>query len=409
MEIFSIMRLQFQTVLKKTSLLAATDNVRSGESRFHRKHMIVIFQRLLTVLIIVVGLKSQALRANEINYRQELWDETTQLLTRRDYLALEKLYAKYQDSSERTPSGAWKLYFFNWALNSFITQNALLPPNPADPKAQDFAAQGFFANWWTASPHSELRNLMLGKLAMHQVHLVRQGRYHKQLSVEEQAREVMYLTRAGALLQGAASQSKASVLSSREYMGYIGWRHGYGDVYRKEMATVLKANPAYHDFYFSSTPFILPQWTGQSKDKTKELLEEFVEEAVKRNQNGEGGALYARIYWNHNQLITNGRLFEETNASWPKMKQGFEKLIETFPSPHNLSAFAYFACLSNDIESFKRLYSEREAGAGLTGWDKSASGLSPQVFEANCRERASPRSSAIETKTLEAGLRSENN
>lgn len=325
--------------------------------------------------------------ANEIDVRQAVEEETSRLLTKRDYRALERLYLKYQDTSERTPSGAWKLYFFDAALNTFIQQNAVRPPKPSDQESQDFAIKGFFANWWNASPNSELRNLMQAKLSMQQVYLARRGRFFKDVSAEDRMLEERYLMRAGGTLKDAIQQGKAKVLTYREYMNYVGWAHGYGEVYQKEMAKVLALYPAYHANYFFSTPYIQPQWTGQSKEKTRQLLEDFVQQAVRLNQDGESIALYARIYWNHNQAITQGRLFQETNAIWPLMKQGFEKLTSLFPTPHNYSAFAYFSCLSGDIESFKKLKLEHNAGSTMTGWGSSATGLGSQAFEAECSAR----------------------
>jgi hypothetical protein len=65
-------------------------------------------------------------------------------------------------------------------------------------------------------------------------------------------------------------------------------------------------------------------------------------------------SLYARVYWH----VTNDEplefeLFRDSPATWPRMKAGFEGLMNRYPkSKWNLNAYAYLACHANDALTY---------------------------------------------------------
>jgi hypothetical protein len=64
---------------------------------------------------------------------------------------------------------------------------------------------------------------------------------------------------------------------------------------------------------------------------------------------------YARLYWTYSSLEEdNVALFDDSLATWSVMKEGFEELRHDYPhSDVILNAYAKFACMANDGDTYK--------------------------------------------------------
>lgn len=133
--------------------------------------------------------------------------------------------------------------------------------------------------------------------------------------------------------------------------------------------------PVYQPLYYTRMNFLLPQWGG-----SYDAVDKFVNDAVARTSAQEGESFYAWLYIDVGSK-TRGDLFEETRASWPRMKRAFEDMIARHPDPWNKNLFATWACRARDKDTTARLLTELGAQAKLGA-------ASPGITTESCRRFA---------------------
>lgn len=113
--------------------------------------------------------------------------------------------------------------------------------------------------------------------------------------------------------------------------------------YDEVFNAAIAAFPDTYRFYDDKSIYMEARWHGSD-----EKLKEFVEQSVKKKGGDDGKFLYARLYLSRfgPDLFTSGR------ADWNRMKEGLEILVERYPERVNFNAYARFACLANDMETF---------------------------------------------------------
>jgi hypothetical protein len=127
-----------------------------------------------------------------------------------------------------------------------------------------------------------------------------------------------------------------------------GWNH---ERYRALFDEATQRFPWYVPLYLWAGNYVSPKWGGSYQA---------VDALARRTTNISLGAdysLYARVYWHLNGAEgLQFDLFQDSPATWPRMKSGFEGLMKRYPnSKWNLNAYAYFACLANDAATYGAL------------------------------------------------------
>lgn len=129
----------------------------------------------------------------------------------------------------------------------------------------------------------------------------------------------------------------------------------------------VTAVPTYYFIHFRAADYYQPRWNG-----SKEKLRAFVDNAVSKSKSSEGMTLYARIYWSQLWALQN-KTFDDGYGEWDNMRQGFEDIMQQYPrSSWNLNAFAYYACMAKDWETFRRLSSQIGDQPHLSIWEKTS-------------------------------------
>ncbi|HEY8119046.1 MAG TPA: hypothetical protein VIE91_07400 [Methylophilaceae bacterium] len=105
----------------------------------------------------------------------------------------------------------------------------------------------------------------------------------------------------------------------------------------------------YYPTYFTILNFLSPKWGGSWG-----AVDNLVTWSVNNTKETEGKSMYTRMYWAAYQGLPEGtKLFRDSYVSWPKMKAGFDDLMQRFPNSNwNLNNYAKFACLANDKKTF---------------------------------------------------------
>ncbi len=125
----------------------------------------------------------------------------------------------------------------------------------------------------------------------------------------------------------------------------------------------LNRYKGYYPLYFNMVNFTSPKWGG-----SWQAVDNFVKWSVEATKKDEAETLYARLYWfAYQNLLPGEELFKDTQASWPRMKKGFDDLMARHPKSHwNLNNYAHFACMAGDKAAYRTL--RKRIGKNVVGY-----------------------------------------
>lgn len=154
---------------------------------------------------------------------------------------------------------------------------------------------------------------------------------------------------ADAILDGCAKQRKEcpvwSLVKMRIALGLSTEPPAYDRIFRQAKADF----PKFYKYDSYRANYLLPRWHGKEGEWEKTAHNEiFLED-------GGGHATYARVIreqWDYYENI-----FEETDASWPDAKKGFEQILEDYPSSRvMLNIYCRLACEAGDAVTAHELF-----------------------------------------------------
>ncbi|SRR6266481_909880 len=126
----------------------------------------------------------------------------------------------------------------------------------------------------------------------------------------------------------------------------------------------------YYPTYITMMNYLSPKWGGSWG-----TVENLIKWSVDNTKEMDGSSMYARLYSSTATRLPPGvDLFKETQAKWPKMKQGFEDMMARHPkSKWNLNNFAKFACMANDKKTFLMLRRQMGKDVMDAAWPQNTS------------------------------------
>lgn len=277
--------------------------------------------------------------------REELQNRVRGLLKDRNWDELEKIVQELRTKKLRFPGGIWKLDLFYDGLAE--------PKKHTVPRDWDI----FFTKlqeWKAAKPDSVTPLIALGRGYISYAWDARGGGYASTVTEEgwrlfrerlAKARE--YLLETAMKMPDKDPEAYNALLTIARGQGWsrpdaAAWFH---------RAVLIGSD--YHGTYFAMAVYLLPRWNGKPGD-----AERFVEEAAELCKE-EGNAMYARIAWHLSTYVGINQFFEEYTFTWPRMKEGFQKLQKLYPkSRRNQTAFCMFAYLAQDYDTARELFAE---------------------------------------------------
>lgn len=121
--------------------------------------------------------------------------------------------------------------------------------------------------------------------------------------------------------------------------------------------------PKFFGYDLSRAGYLLPRWHGEPGD-----WEMAAEKEIER-EGGLGHEGYARVV--NAQAYYYDNIFGESNASWRKVKKGFEEMRVRYPDSNELlNSFCRMATLAGDRDQAKRLFLEIGENKVQTAWHK---------------------------------------
>ena len=283
--------------------------------------------------------RSGAQEGAEGKARAVISDETTRLLKARDYAGLEQLHARLQRDKVRTPAGAWGLSVFYATLRAYPQRTR----DMAYWTRED--AQG--VQWAAKFPRSEVATVFQVYLRLARALAFRGNGKGADIPKDDVAQMQLAANQGVALLD-----QRARVAAARRTPLDGGFDEArlhilpYADRTEQHFSATWdwasKTYPDYHPLYFTAAFYSLPKWNG-----APDAVERIARQAAAGN-GAERQFMYARVYWYLDQMEYHGKIFENSMADWNDMKASFDALVQAYPDPWNLNAYAYFACKAGD-------------------------------------------------------------
>lgn len=106
----------------------------------------------------------------------------------------------------------------------------------------------------------------------------------------------------------------------------------------------IERHPLYEPLYLAGAVRFAPQWGGST-----ELLKVYAQQMRDAMGPRHGEIMYTRIY----SVTWYPTMFTEGEVDWPRMRAGFQRLIEAYPAQFNYNQYARFACLAGDGPAFQ--------------------------------------------------------
>jgi hypothetical protein len=128
--------------------------------------------------------------------------------------------------------------------------------------------------------------------------------------------------------------------------------------------------PGYTPLYAAMLRSLMPRWGGSVQQ-----VDKFIEDVTNRPGAPDRDLeLYARLYWSYDSLERGDiKLFDDSLAVWPLMKEGFAQLVKHYPqSDAILNAYAKFACIGEDRALYRQLRPSIETRRSASIWGHSA-------------------------------------
>lgn len=333
-----------------------------------------------SLLLILTWLPFNAHADADLEVRQKMAIRIAQAWQEEDFGTLEAMASRYLDPAQRTPSGKRLLAVYEQYLDSFISLQpaqdllaAFIQQKPIDnsesingpapslypEKEREWKkVEAKIDRWEKAYPASPNPKLARATYYTNKGQYFRGSRWASQVQAEAWPIYRENLNAAHRILLETQSVSRQNPMWFSLMFGTLGARSAPRAEVDALIADTLKNGQGYQNALNIAFHYMQPRWGGSYQQ-----MDRFARQANKATEKQENGEIYARLYWN---LVSgqpsemNHEFFDRTGASWPLLKDSFERMVRMYPEPRNLSGYAVFACMANDTEGARQLL--RRAG-----------------------------------------------
>jgi hypothetical protein len=315
----------------------------------------------ISLLALQLFAPGNALAASEMEVRDSIRTTIGDAFRSGNYALLESTSQDYRTSKARTPSGTWKLTQFYVAI-----ADAVSGATNDDPR-NFYEVENVAAKWVSKYPNSPAAHIVQSYVWHTHGYAFRGDGYAR--LVDPAAWKELYKYEALARANLEKHKAIASVDPEwYEVMLIIARVEGWDkSQFSKLLDEALDREPLFYQTYFTALEYLLPKWGGSVSE-----VEGFALEATERTSALEGKSLYARIYWYASQTQFGTRIFLNSVAGWPFMRQGFDDLIAKYPDQWNIHNFAKFACLAGDEAKTKELFKQITSNPIGEAWGSKA-------------------------------------
>jgi hypothetical protein len=331
-----------------------------------------VIRRVAGILLATVSLVSShggtAALPGESRARSDPYGDIYAALSDEKFERLDELYAQLGAPGARNADGTWTIEIFVPVFE--ITFRNWVPSR----------IDALFAHWKSEVPGSPLRPIAEAFAWQQRAWKAKGTGCYAQADSASRHAFNRLLDSSAAALREAEPGGKSSPLW---YVAAIRVAGGQALLAGDLDALLDEADrrfPAYEPLYAARLEFLEPVWGGDFG-----RIDHFVRDAVKRTRAREGRAFYALLYVRLASAPGCEHLFEQSEVSWPDMKDAFEDLVARHPDNRNRNLFATFACRARDVDTTRRLLGELGKAASLGAY-------SPGVSNESCYRMIQPPS-----------------
>ena len=284
-----------------------------------------------------------------------------------EYAKFDAVVADFTKSKTRAEDGRFALFLLTWHLHEWFEQWG------AESDAQMTAR---LQGWNTQFPDSAMQPIVAA-IQMHVMAWRARGNGFSSTVTAEGWR--LFKERNQRAWQILIDHKKVSSSLPAWYEKAIRIGSDAGlpdDTLRELFDEGIRRHPGYHPIYFAYVRELAPRWGGSYADADTFIREQTAAKAV-----SDGEELYARMYWTLDQIEQGSpSFFQESKVSWPRMRKGFERMMQAYPkSARNQANFAAFACRAHDGNTYAVLRPNIDS---VEFKDAAPTGISLEVCDA---------------------------
>ncbi len=288
---------------------------------------------------------------SELDERGQITSSAQYAFLASDFDKLEQWSQHYREEKSRTKSGLWKLSVFYHGLQGLFnfTDPCISGTTPKEERLYA-EMEAKILEWTRRHPRSPTPLIVRGLLFLAYAWAYRGGKYAHEVAEHAWAPFRENIAKASDYLE---EHKAVAALDPHWYEAMLivaraqSWD---GEDFSELLHEALEREPFYYSIYFMAFENLLPKWGGSILQ-----IDHLARRAVEHTQSVEGWSLYARIYWYASETQFGDLIFQDTQAAWPRMNQGFEDIIARHPDAWNLSNYAKFACLAQDKPKAREL------------------------------------------------------
>jgi hypothetical protein len=134
--------------------------------------------------------------------------------------------------------------------------------------------------------------------------------------------------------------------------------------YERLFQEAIAFEPSYNLYYYRKAVYLQPRWFGEEGEFGR-----FMNSLANRIGGDEGDVLYARIMWELDSIRMDRYLVKSSMISWPRIKHGFEVLINRYPDSLSAkSQYGRLCRLAGDREQMRKLFDQIGARMDMRIW-----------------------------------------
>lgn len=268
-------------------------------------------------------------------------EEAAELMTRRDYKALDSMAARLRRDPRIFAQGDWPIIFFFDAV-------ADLPDEATEADWQN--RMEALREWFESDPACVTPRVAMARGLINYGWAARGSGFASSVPQDGWRLFRERITEAGRILRAAESLGQVCPVyySTRLRVALVDGssREQYDELFNEGIA----AFPTFAPFYLVKANYLLPRWHGERGE-----WERFASSSADAVGGEAGDMLYAQIVWSIHKLQIFDNIFRESAVEWQRLQRGFEGLCRAYPS--SISAPSEYCYLTTFT---------REAGRTLT-------------------------------------------
>lgn len=277
--------------------------------------------------------------------------ETRSFYNTRNFDALEKRANEMRESKARYGDGAWNIYNFYHSLRC----------REDEPESMWQLHSQIHEEWEKAKPRSITARLAHADFLFEYAWHARGDGYADTVTPEGWR---LFAERIAAARTALDESSDWEPKCPMWWLLYLqvalaqGWENAD---YERMFSEAKSFEPQFWRYDVARAKYLLPRWHGKEGDWEKAA------EVEAGRAGGLGPEIYARLVVMQRGYYNN--VFRESDASWPKTREGFELMRQRYPdSLEILSSYCSLACLAEDRPQARKLFDELGNHVSLYIW-----------------------------------------